>query len=239
MKIFAHRGFSGEYPENTMLAFRKAYETGCDGIELDVQLTKDGVPVIMHDETIDRTTDGKGNLRDYTYEQLCRFDCSGKFAGKYGFQQIPTLREYLEWVKDTDLITNIELKNSVFYYRGLEEKVLALVDQYRLRGRILFSSFSHVSVLKCKQLAPEIPAGFLQEDPFDNAGWYAKDHQVECYHPGKKILSKEQVKECHAQGIQVNVWTINKKKDIRKMVKWKVDGIITNYPDRVRKEISE
>ena len=113
MKIFAHRGFSGEYPENTMLAFRKAYETGCDGIELDVQLTKDGVPVIMHDETIDRTTDGKGNLRDYTYEQLCRFDCSGKFAGKYGFQQIPTLREYLEWVKDTGLITNIELKNSV------------------------------------------------------------------------------------------------------------------------------
>ncbi|MFQ6805047.1 MAG: glycerophosphodiester phosphodiesterase family protein [Lachnospiraceae bacterium] len=142
-------------------------------------------------------------------------------------------------MKDTDLITNIELKNSVFYYRGLEEKVLALVDQYRLRGRILFSSFSHVSVLKCKQLAPEIPAGFLQEDPFDNAGCYAKDHQVECYHPGKKILSKEQVKECHAQGIQVNVWTINKKKDIRKMVKWKVDGIITNYPDRVRKEISE
>ena len=83
MIIFAHRGFSGLYPENTMLAFRKAAEVGCDGIELDVQLTKDGVIVIMHDETIDRTTNGKGNLRDYTYEELCAFDCCGKFPVRH------------------------------------------------------------------------------------------------------------------------------------------------------------
>ena len=237
MRVFAHRGFSGVYPENTMLAFQKAYEAGCDGIELDVQLTRDGIPVIMHDETIDRTTSGKGNLRDYTYEELCQFDCYGKFPGKYGFQKLPTLQEYLEWVKETGLITDIELKNSVYYYRGLEEKVLALVDHYHLRGRILFSSFSHVSVLKCKQLAPEIPAGFLQEEELENVGWYSRDQQVEFYHPGKKILTKEQVKECHRLGVGVNVWTINKKKEIRKMIKWQVDGIITNYPDLVRKEL--
>lgn len=237
MRVFSHRGFSGAYPENTMLAFQKAYEAGCDGIELDVQLTRDGIPVIMHDETIDRTTSGKGNLRDYTYEELCQFDCYGKFPGKYGFQKIPTLQEYLEWVKETGLLTNIELKNSVYYYRGLEEQVLDLVDHFHLRGRILFSSFSHVSVLKCKRMAPEIPAGFLQEENLENVGWYARDHQVEFYHPGKKILTRDQVKECHRQGVGVNVWTINKKKDIRKMIKWQVDGIITNHPDLVRKEL--
>lgn len=231
MKVYAHRGFSGEYPENTMLAFRKARETGCDGIELDVQLSRDGIPVIMHDETLDRTTSGKGNLRDYSYEELCRFDCWGKFPGKYGFQKIPTLKEYLEWVKDTGLVTNIELKNSVFYYKWMEEKVLELVDRYRLRQKVLFSSFNHVSVLKCKRLAPEIPAGFLLETELDNIGWYAKENQVEFYHPGKKILSKEQVKECQRLGIRINVWTINKKKEIQKMIRWNVDGIITNYPD--------
>ena len=89
MKIFAHRGFSGKYPENTMLAFQKAYEVGCDGIELDVQMTKDGVLVIMHDETIDRTTNGTGTLRDYTYEELCQFDCYGMFKENMSFRKFP------------------------------------------------------------------------------------------------------------------------------------------------------
>ena len=97
MKVFGHRGFSGEYPENTMLAFQKAVEAGCEGIELDVQLTKDLVPVIMHDEKVDRTTDGNGYIYDLTYAELCKLDCSypDKFAGKFGRLQIPTLREYL------------------------------------------------------------------------------------------------------------------------------------------------
>ena len=95
MKVFGHRGFSGEYPENTMLAFKKAVEAGCDGIELDVQLTKDLVPVIMHDEKVDRTTDGTGCIYDMTYDELRRLDCSypDKFNGKFGKLQIPTLRE--------------------------------------------------------------------------------------------------------------------------------------------------
>ena len=115
MKVFGHRGFSGEYPENTMLAFQKAVEAGCEGIELDVQLTKDLVPVIMHDEKVDRTTDGNGYIYDLTYAELCKLDCSypDKFAGKFGRLQIPTLREYLEWMaEEEDLITNIELKST-------------------------------------------------------------------------------------------------------------------------------
>ena len=234
MIIFAHRGFSGLYPENTMLAFRKAAEVGCDGIELDVQLTKDGVIVIMHDETIDRTTNGKGNLRDYTYEELCAFDCCGKFPGMYYFQRIPTLQEYLEWVKDTRLLTNIELKNSVYYYENLEEKVIDMVRELGMEDRVIFSSFNLVSVTKCKRMIPEIPMGFLSETRVDNMGAFAKEYQVEYYHPDKSYLTENQVEDCHRKGIGVNVWTVNKKTDMERMAEWKVDGIFTNYPDKAK-----
>lgn len=234
MIIFAHRGFSGLYPENTMLAFRKAAEVGCDGIELDVQLTKDGVIVIMHDETIDRTTNGKGNLRDYTYEELCAFDCCGKFTGMYDFQRIPTLQEYLEWVKDTGLLTNIELKNSVYYYENLEEKVIDMVRELGMEDRVIFSSFNLVSVTKCKRMIPEIPMGFLSETRVDNMGAFAKEYQVEYYHPDKSYLTENQVEDCHRKGIGVNVWTVNKKTDMERMAEWKVDGIFTNYPDKAK-----
>ena len=99
-KNFAHRGYSGRYPENTMLAFRKAVEAGADGIELDVQLTKDGVPVIIHDELVDRTTDGKGFVKDMPLTQLRQLDASYIYAGQYGVNRIPTFREYCEFVRD-------------------------------------------------------------------------------------------------------------------------------------------
>lgn len=235
MRIFAHRGFSGEYPENTMLSFQKAYETGCDGIELDVQLTKDDVIVIMHDERIDRTTNGKGFIRDYTYEELCRFDCCGKFPGMFEFQKIPTLREYFEWVREKNLVTNIELKNSVYYYRGLEEKVIRMVQEFHLEERVLFSSFNLVSMIKCKEQIPEIPMGFLLENRVDNMGWFAKDCGMQYYHPDKEFLTRDQVEDCHDKGIGVNVWTVNKKQKMKELAEWNVDGIFTNYPDKAMK----
>ena len=101
MKNFAHRGFSGKYPENTMLAFRKALECGADGIEMDVQLTKDGELVVIHDERVDRTTNGTGNVRDYTLEELQKLDASYIYSEEVGFQTIPTFDEYCRWVAGT------------------------------------------------------------------------------------------------------------------------------------------
>ena len=143
VKNFAHRGFSGKYPENTMLAFEKAVEAGADGIELDVQLTKDGEIVIIHDETIDRTTDGKGFVADYTYEELKKFDASYIYTGKMGFNKIPALREYFEFVKDKNIVTNIELKTGINEYFGIEEKVWGLIKEYNLAEKIIISSFNH------------------------------------------------------------------------------------------------
>ena len=110
MKVYAHRGYSGKYPENTMLAFKEAEKTGCYGIELDVQLTKDGEVVIIHDERVDRTTDGTGWVRDFTLKELKKLNAAAAWNGKYGFEPIPTMEEYCQWVKDTNLVTNIEIK---------------------------------------------------------------------------------------------------------------------------------
>ena len=119
-KIFAHRGFSGKYPENTMIAFKKAVEIGVDGIELDVHLTKDNEIVIIHDEDIKRTCNGEGLVKDMNLSELKKFDASATFKGVYGKNEIPTLREYFELIKSTDVITNIELKTGVFEYPTID-----------------------------------------------------------------------------------------------------------------------
>ena len=163
VKNFAHRGFSGMYPENTMLAFEKAVQTeGCDGIEMDVHLTKDGEVVIIHDEKLDRTcVNGTGFVRDYTYEELKKFDVSFKFAGQCDSQHVPALREYFELVKDTHIITNIELKTGIFEYPGIEKKVYDLIEEFGLKEKIIISSFNHFSIRRIKELCPDMECGLL------------------------------------------------------------------------------
>lgn len=230
MKNIAHRGYSSLYPENTMLAFKKAYEAGCDGIELDVQLTKDNMMVIIHDETIDRTSNGTGLVKDYTYKELLQFDFSGKFIGEGSINHIPTLIEYLEWVKDKDIFTNIELKNNIYYYTHLEEKVVERIRKFELQQKIVLSSFNNVSVLKCKRLIPRIRTAFLLEERMENAGQYVAENCIDAYNPSIKWLTKEDVLNCKAHGVEINVWTVNSKKNVEKMIEWGVDGIFTNDP---------
>ena len=161
MKNFAHRGFSGQYPENTMLAFKKAWEAGADGIELDVQMTKDGQVVVIHDEKVDRTTNGSGNVRDLTLAELRKLDASYIYTGKMGVNPVPTFEEYCAWVAGTDLVTNIELKTGVYPYPGIEAKVWELIQKYHLENKVIISSFNHYSILRMKELAPELPYGLL------------------------------------------------------------------------------
>ena len=239
-KNIAHRGFSGCYPENTMIAFEKALEAGCDGIEFDVHLTKDDVLVIIHDERIDRTTSGTGLVKDYTYEELCRFDASAHFPGPWGFQKIPTLREYFELVKDKkELLTNIELKTGVYEYPEIEKKTLAMIDEYGLRPNIIISSFNHFSIMRVKALAPDLKVAFLEESWIIAMGAYTKAQGVHCIHPIFYNLTPEHFAEMKAHGREVNTWTVNEPEDIRRMLALGVDGIIGNYPDRVRQIMAE
>ncbi|MBE5847512.1 MAG: glycerophosphodiester phosphodiesterase [Lachnospiraceae bacterium] len=232
MKVYGHRGYSGKYPENTMLAFKKAVEVGADGIELDVQLSKDGEIVIIHDETVDRTTDGKGWVKDLTLKELKKLDAGKIKDGKWGFQEIPTFDEYCQWCKDLDIVTNVELKTSIVYYPEIEEKVTEMVKKYKLEKKMIFSSFNHLSIVRMKQLLPECPVGALVEnDALTYAGYYGKKYGFEYYHPDWALLSDEAVKECKDNGVGINVWTVNDLGSFEQLYEWDVDGVIGNYPE--------
>jgi glycerophosphoryl diester phosphodiesterase len=232
MKVCAHQGYSGLYPGNTMLAFKKAEEAGADEIEMDVQLTKDGTVVIIHDESVDRVSGATGWVRDFSFEELRKLNASQAIYGdKFGFNPIPSLDEYLSWVKDTKIVTNIELKNGQFYYEGLEEKTIALIQKYGLEKKILFSSSNHASLLKCKKLCPSIPCGVLSTQHIGGAGYYIKSNGLEFYHPNIKFLSDEIIDDCKNQGVEINVWTVNDMGGLLRAEAWGCRGIITNFPD--------
>ena len=233
-KIFGHRGFSGKYPENTMLAFQKAVELGVDGMEFDVQLTKDGELVIIHDESVDRTTDGHGLVRDMTLEQLRALDASAGFRGVYGVNRIPTLREYFEYIKDKNIVSNIELKTGVFEYHGIEKKVIDMIIEFGLEDSIILSSFNHETIKRCEELAPQIKRGFLTEDWLFEFGEYTSKRNAQCCHPSLRTLRKDNIDEMHSYGLEINTWTVNEYEDIRRLSALGVDALIGNYPDRMK-----
>ena len=234
MKISAHRGYSGLYPENTILAFQKALEAGADEIELDVQLSKDGEAVVFHDESLERLTGKKSWVWDLRFEELKKLNTAQMLYGdKFGFNPMPSLDEYFAWVKNTELVTNIELKNSCFYYEELEEKVIALVKKHSLEERVYFSSFNHVSLLKCKKINPAIPCGVLVNGAMapGNAGYYVRSNGLDFYHPSIDLLNDETVRGCENHGIGINVWTVNDMAGLLRAQNYKCRGLITNFPD--------
>lgn len=235
--IIAHRGFNGYYPENTMLAFQKvAEETVADGIELDVQMTKDGEVIIMHDETLDRTTNGTGPLRNYTLAELKMLSVGVDRKGLFPRQTIPTLREYLAWLKTTKLMTNIELKTSICEYEGIEEKVVALVHEFGLEDRIIYSSFNHYSLKRILKLEPNAKVGLLVEDWLYNAGKYCKDFGAFSLNPLKEYALKPGIcDELHEAGIKCMAWTPNTYEELQTLIDNNCDVLITNFPDRAAK----
>ena len=232
VKIFAHRGASAYAPENTLEAFRLAMEQGADGIELDVQLTKDGELVVIHDETIDRVSNGKGAVRDYTLEELKSFSVSNHFE-QYPDVKIPTLREVLELVKPGHMEINIELKTGIFWYPEIEKKVLDLVKEEGMEDRIIYSSFNHYSVQKIRELAPEAETAYLIGDVMLNVAEYTKNTGIKGLHPALfHVKMADFLKEYKESGIALRVWTVNDKDQIRWLIDEGVDAVITNYPDR-------
>lgn len=168
MKIWAHRGCSQNYPENTLLAFGKAAEiTGLTGIELDIQLTKDGHMVVFHDEKVDRTTNGSGELRNYTLVELKALQID---AGYGQYEQIPTVEEVLDLLEGklkNGLKLNIELKNSVFPYEGMEEKIVQMIQKRDLQAQVVYSSFRALSLEKIRALEPNAEIGILDKKVSD------------------------------------------------------------------------
>ncbi|EGT3615203.1 glycerophosphodiester phosphodiesterase [Clostridium perfringens] len=235
MKVFAHRGFSGKYPENTLLAFKEALNFDIYGIELDVHKSKDGKLVVIHDEDIKRTFNGKGEIKDYTFKELREFHCE-----KEGFEnneecKIPLLEEVLELIKDTDIILNIEIKNDIIDYEDVEKDVLELISKYDFFSKILISSFNHKALKKFGALKDDVKLGVLYEEEIPNIIEYAKELGAYAIHPAKSLVTEELVKNAHDAGIKVNVYTVNEEADIEKLRNYGVDAIFTDYVDKALK----
>lgn len=234
--IWAHRGASADAPENTLPAFAAAVEQGADGIELDLQRTADGELVVIHDETIDRTSDGTGRVVDLTLDELRRCDFSNGMPG-FGGTRIPTLREVFELLAPTPLVINVELKNSVELYPGMEAQVDQLVAEFSFADRVIYSSFNHYSLRTLRDANTPVPLGVLYAEGLVDPWVYATYLGVQAIHPPWEVLQVPGVvDECHARGISVNTWTVASEQAPR-LASLGVDAIITNHPALARRAI--
>ena len=230
-KIWAHRGASGYAPENTSEAFKLAIELGADGVELDVQFTKDRKLAVIHDEKIDRTSDGSGYVANHTLAELRRHNYN-RTKPEYPHADIPTLQEVLELLKPTALTVNIELKTGVNFYPGIEYAVIELVKRMGMEDRVIYSSFNHSSILKVKEICPTAKTGLLYCDGTVDMPEYAKRLGAEALHPAHGNMKYPGfVKKCKELGIALHVWTANEPKKIQELMQYDIDAVINNYPD--------
>ncbi|WP_406845053.1 glycerophosphodiester phosphodiesterase [Flavobacterium soyae] len=225
MLKIAHRGAKAYEPENTLQAFQKALDLNSDGIELDVHLSLDGHIIVIHDETIDRTTNGKGLINDFTLAELKSFLIDEKY-------QIPTLNEVFDLV-DKKCLINIELKGL-----GTANKVVSLIEEYiSEKGwkyeHFIISSFDWNMLEETSSLNPNIPIGVLTEEDINIALAFAKKIKAKAIHPDFQLLNKENVHQMQEKGFLVLPWTVNSEEEIQKVKSHNVDGIISDNPDKI------
>jgi glycerophosphoryl diester phosphodiesterase len=233
-KKIAHRGASGQYPENTALAFKKAIEAGADMIELDCQLTQDGHVVVFHDERLTRTAGVRGTVRSKTLAQLKKLDIGRWRKNSFKGEHILTLEEALECVSgNTDLC--LEIKAYDDSAPGIELKILFIVSHYDYLDRTIISSFNYNCLSRVRELAPEASIGILfgsnvKDDPFEAARRLAANSiQVQ-----KQIVTGEFLSRAWEDGLDVYVWTVNEIKDMEALVSLGVQGLISDFPERFR-----
>ncbi len=234
--LIAHRGGSLEAPENTLAAFRHAVSVGAKYVELDVQMSSDGALVIIHDDTLDRTTTGSGPVGDRTFEELRQLDAGSHFAPEYAGERIPTLREVLDLCLDADVGVVIELKSPPLY-PGMVEKVAALLGEMWLRGaeNLWCISFDHYAIRQLRALDQTIPLGYLYE-PHEQQ-FVHPDDTVQAYCPYYRtaLAHPDQVQRAHELGKLVFVYTVDDADDVRRLTMAGVDGMVTDRPEALIK----
>lgn len=230
--VLAHRGASFDAPENTLAAFGLAQRQGADGIELDTTLSKDGVPVVIHDLTLDNTTDGNGPVHDLNLRALKALDAGSHFDMEFRGERIPTLDEALEIVGPA-LTVNIELKTTAWRSDGLEQAVLRVIRHHGAAAQIIISSFNPFALRRFRALAPDIPIGYLyapDEPIYLRYGWLMLGLAHEARHPHHAIVDARYMAWARKHGYRVHTWTVDEPDRIRELRDLGVDAIITNRP---------
>ncbi len=246
---FAHRGASHDAPQNTLAAFRLAREMGADGVELDVQVSKDGEAVVIHNFTVDATTDGQGAVQDKTLAELKELDAGSWFdapsinSGRRRFagQRIPTLQEVIVEVGH-QLLLNIELKAKALGSGGLVAEVVRLIEDHNLVHRAMVSSFNPFALRQVKRLNPGISTGILYY--FDLPGHLVRSlfmslAGTDALNPEKRLVTREYMAWAKGRGYRVNAWTADEPVEMKRLITLDVDSIITNRPDVLREVLEE
>ncbi|SDQ52436.1 glycerophosphodiester phosphodiesterase [Virgibacillus salinus] len=231
-KIIAHRGASTLAPENTMAAFNLAYEQGAEGIETDVHLTKDNVPVLIHDEHVKRTTNSTGYIKDYTFKQLKQLDAGSWFSLKFAGSAIISLEEFLGWIQNKPLCLNIELKNNKIDYKNLENIVYEMVSHYQLLNHTTLSTFNPTSIERLKRFNGNIGVALLTSKRRKNLVSYTKDLGANAIHIKYRLLNQLFIDKCHQEQMAVRVYTINKPAHMSRSFQLGCDGIFTDVPHK-------
>ncbi len=234
-KIIAHRGASSIAPENTLIAFKRAIELNSHGIELDVHMTKNGVPIVIHDFDLARTTNGKGFVNDFNLEAIKKLDAGSWFGSEFSQEKIPTLEEVLELCCETDdnFIINVELKAGSKVYPEIEEKVLRIFKQYSILDKILVSSFDHYAIEKIGSLEKDVKTAVLFSAAVVSPWRYLSTLNFDAYHTAWHRLDKDIIEGCHRNGLIVNAYTLDDMDFAKLLISYGVDGIITNYPQNL------
>jgi glycerophosphoryl diester phosphodiesterase len=232
--IIANRGFKKRYPENTLIAFQAAMDAGVPMIELDVTLSRDRKLVVIHDATLERTTNGHGSVHDHTLEELKRLDAGSWFHSYFADERLPELSEVLDLV-DGRVITNIEIKSNAYEPHhpadAIEKQVVDLVKQKKALDAVLISSFKAEILNQVSDMADPPALALISSDPADDQTIkFCQDINAFSLHPNHRIVTEDQVKKIHAAGLKVFPYTVDTFEDYSKIMGMNVDGVITNDP---------
>lgn len=230
-KIIAHRGSKGTHPENTLAAYREAVRVGSDGIELDVHVTKDGELVVIHDETIDRTTNGHGAIQDLTLAQIKSVSAGEWFGESFKDEKIPTLQEVFDLLLELQFtgLLNIELKTDIIEYEGIVEKCVALQEKMSVPFSICYSSFNPKSIIHMKELRPQQEVAFLFEKE-EMISYPFTMIKPEAWHPDIRLLH-EAIQQ-NTEQLPFRVWTVNTEPDMKRCFELQIEAIFTDYPEK-------
>jgi len=237
----AHRGASGHAPENTLAAFRVAAEIGAKFIETDLQVTRDAKIVVMHDATVDRTTNGRGRVSKMSLAELRGLDAGTKFLsvdGKsYKGERVPTLDEVLDFARSADVSLYLEMKESQSW--GLEQSLVGALRRSESMNRAIVISFDEGALGTVRRIEPALMTGLLDEKPSVSSVEKAVTLGVRQFLPRADRVTPEIIAAARHADLRVVVWTVNEIEDLRTALSWDVDGIITNYPDRLNELLKE
>lgn len=232
-QVIGHRGAAAYAPENTLAAFKKAHALGCRFVEFDVMLSVDGEPFVFHDESLKRTTSGHGEVGLVTADYLQSLDAGKWFSKHFRGEKIPTLKEVIGWISESDVQANIEIKPYPGFVEQTTIAVLSHINRYWPEGKPLplVSSFDMDALRLCRDFSPEMPLGLLLNEWDEN--WLNLARELACFsiHLNRHVVTKARVRAIQEAGFVVCVYTVNGRRLANKLFDWGVDAVFSDYPD--------